>query len=59
MEQWNQTISTTTNTCLIPGEVYCEKWESLEVKTFNYLDFIALCLPIIIIIIMIGFFRKK
>ncbi|MFZ4799305.1 MAG: hypothetical protein ACOYMA_17530 [Bacteroidia bacterium] len=29
------------------------------IKTYNYLDFIVLTMPIIIIIIIIGFFRRK
>jgi len=58
---YNQQISTTTSTCLensVSG-YYCSIYQNETITTYNYFDLIILCLPIIIIFIMIGIFRKK
>jgi len=58
---YNQTISTTTEVCLLESTNgnYCENWQINTEKTFNYFDLIIYLLLPIITFVMIGFFRKR
>jgi len=55
MDQFNTTIATTTS---YSPEGLTIGYE-VTVKQLNYLDFVAMIAPIIIIVMIIGFLKRK
>lgn len=58
---WNQTITTTTETCLLESanNAFCAEKQILSEKTYNYFDFFVYIAIILIPLAIIGFFIKK